>query len=74
MMDSQAYPDPQALPDPLDLAEILQLNMTHPKQAVTPDLRVSWDQEAPQDPLDPLVLKVSKDFQESPVNPVRLVP
>lgn len=73
-MDYQAYPDPQALPESQDLAETLQLNMTHPNQAVNPDHRVSWDQEALQDPLDPLVLKVSKELQERMVNPVRLVP
>lgn len=73
-MDSQAYPDPQALPDPQDSAETLQLNLTHPKLAVNPEHREFQDQEALEDPLDPLVLKDSKDSPESLVNPVRLVP
>lgn len=71
-MDHPALPDPQEF---LDLAKILQLNMTHPKQAaVTWEHRELWDLEALKDPLDLLVLKVSKDFQESLVSPVRLVP
>lgn len=52
----------------------MQLNTTHPKLAVNPEHREFLDQEALQDPLDLLVLKVSKDFPESLVNPVRLVP